>query len=222
MTNILEYQPGSSLLHRTSPLIKLLIALLICVGCFVTTSHLVIVALIALTVALAASAGQARWAVKVLISLVKLSVLLFAVQVLFTRAGEVLLELPLGLVITDVGISFALLFVLRLTASALPLALMLRITNGADLAEALHRQLRIPYKYAFATSSAMLFVPAFAEEMQETIEAQTARGVALDTRNPIKKVQLLVPLCLPLLLSSVRKSQNAAIAADLRGVTLRQ
>jgi energy-coupling factor transport system permease protein len=221
MSNALDYQPGESFLHRMSPLLKLLIAFAICAACFITTSHLVILALIALTLALAATAGQGRWAAGVIVSLFKLSVLLFVVQALFTQTGTPLLQLPLGLALTDVGVSFSLLFVLRLIASALPLALMLRVTNGTSLANSLNRGLRVPYKYAFAISSSMRFVPAFAHEMQETIEAQTARGVALDSKNPFKKLRLLVPLCLPLLLSSVRKSQTAAIAAELRGLSLR-
>ena len=37
----------------------------------------------------------------------------------------------------------------------------------------------------------------------------------------VKKVRLMVPLCVPLLVSSVRKTNSAAIAAEVRGFNLR-
>ena len=37
----------------------------------------------------------------------------------------------------------------------------------------------------------------------------------------MKKLRLLIPLCVPLLVSSVRKTNSAAIAAEVRGFNLR-
>ena len=37
----------------------------------------------------------------------------------------------------------------------------------------------------------------------------------------LKKVRLMMPLCVPLLVSSVRKTNSAAIAAEVRGFDLR-
>ena len=57
--------------------------------------------------------------------------------------------------------------------------------------------------------------------MNAIIEAQTARGVAYDTNNPFKKMQLMLPLCVPLLISSVSKTDATALAAEQRGFYLR-
>ena len=54
------------------------------------------------------------------------------------------------------------------------------------------------------------------------MEAQTARGVEFDTKNFMKKLRLLLPLCVPLLISSVRKIDGAAISTELRGFHLRK
>ena len=48
-------------------------------------------------------------------------------------AGDVLLRLPLNIVITDIGLTSALMIVLRLIAGTMPLALMLSITQMNDL-----------------------------------------------------------------------------------------
>ncbi|MDR0913658.1 MAG: energy-coupling factor transporter transmembrane protein EcfT [Oscillospiraceae bacterium] len=217
----LEYIPGSTLLHKTNPIIKIVAAFLITAVCFITTNHFVILGILALTVCLAAFCRSGLWALRVLRSLCILSALLFVVQALCTQQGEVLFILPLGINVTLGGVLFSALFVLRLLACALPLALVFRVTKGIDLANALHKNLHVPYKFAFAISSAMRFVPDFIDEMHEIKEAQTARGAELDSRNPFKKIRLLVPLCVPLLLSGVRKAQSAAISAELRGVSLR-
>ena len=58
-------------------------------------------------------------------------------------------------------------------------------------------------------------------DMRSIMEAQTARGVEFDQGGIVKKIGLMVPLCVPLLVSSVRKTNSAAIAAEVRGFNLR-
>ena len=61
----------------------------------------------------------------------------------------------------------------------------------------------------------------FMNDMKGIMEAQTARGVEFDAGGIVRKVRLMVPLCVPLLVSSVRKTNSAAIAAEVRGFNLR-
>ena len=81
--------------------------------------------------------------------------------------------------------------------------------------------LHVPYRYAFTFTTALRFVPVFGQEMNAIMEAQTARGVEYDTKNPIKKLKLMLPLCVPLLISSVGKTDATALAAEQRGFYLR-
>ena len=104
----------------------------------------------------------------------------------------------------------------------MPLALMLSITRMNDLSNVLVGTLGIPYKYAFSLTTAIRFIPVFTAAMAGIIEAQTARGVSFDTRNIFKKIGLIFPLCVPLLVTSVRKIEGAAISAELRGFNLRK
>ncbi|MDR1765564.1 MAG: energy-coupling factor transporter transmembrane protein EcfT [Lachnospiraceae bacterium] len=221
MSGLLDYIPGGSVLHRLNPLTKLLLAFGLCVACFLTNRHLYVLLIVACNLALAAMAGVFMRSLKILASLLKFSAFLFVVQVLFVRQGTVWLELPLHIVITDKGVSFALLFVMRLIAATMPLTLMLSVTQVSDIANVLVAQCRIPYKYAFALTTAIRFIPLFAEEMAGIIEAQTARGVDFDTKNFLKKMGLILPLCAPLLITSVRKIDSCAISARLRGFNLR-
>ena len=80
--------------------------------------------------------------------------------------------------------------------------------------------LHVPYKYAFTFTSAVHFIPVFMNDMGAIMEAQTARGVGFDG-GLVRRLRLMVPLCVPLLVSSVRKTNSAAIAAEVRGFNLR-
>ena len=217
MKGMLEYSPGNTFLHRINPVVKLLMALLLCVACFLSQSIRFALSMIGLNLIMAAYAGIGRRALSMLKTLLKLGIFLFVLQILFIRSGNVLLDLPFGFSITDKGLAFSTLLVLRLIGATMPLALLLSLTRMGDLTGALVQQLRIPYRYAFALTTAIRFIPVFSHEMSAIIEAQTARGVAFDTKNPVKKLRLILPLCVPLLVSSVKKCESAAISAELRG-----
>jgi energy-coupling factor transport system permease protein len=221
MTGLLDYVPGDSPLHRLNPLTKLILAFSLCAFCFLTARHLLILAVIVLNLCLAGLGGIIARSLRTLRSLIKLSLVLFIVQVFFVRQGAALIRLPFNISITDRGLLFSLLFVLRLIAAAMPLTLMLSVTRINDMANALTRYVGIPYKYTFVLSTAIRFIPLFAEEMAGIMEAQTARGIEFDTKNFFKKIRLLLPLCVPLLISSVRKIEGGAVAAELRGFNLR-
>ncbi len=81
--------------------------------------------------------------------------------------------------------------------------------------------LRVPYRYAFTFASTVHFIPVFMNDMSAIMEAQTARGIQFDQGGIVKKIRLMAPLCVPLLVNSVRKTNSAAIAAEVRGFDLR-
>lgn len=221
MNGLLEYVPGDSPLHRLDPRSKLLFALFVCVACFACDSLYILTALVLLGLAAGALGEIFPSALRLLGGLLRFSALLFVLQLLFTNQGNVLLELPLGISVTSGGLISAAQVTLRLVGATLMLSLMLSLIQPSALSAALVSRCRIPYKYAFAVVSAIRFVPTLAQQMKDVIEAQTARGVNLDTRNIFKKLGLVAPLCVPLLISSVRGIDSSAIAAELRGFNLR-
>ena len=89
------------------------------------------------------------------------------------------------------------------------------------MANALMKVCHVPYRYAFVFASTVHFIPVFLNDMQGVMEAQTARGVEFDQGGIVNKARLMIPLCVPLLVSAVRKTDSAAIAAEVRGFNLR-
>jgi energy-coupling factor transport system permease protein len=217
MSGLLEYKYADSALHRLHPLVKLFMAFLLCAVCFVSRNPLFVLAVIVCDLALAASGGVLDRAVKTIAALAKLSVVIFIVQVLFVREGKTLISLPYDITITDTGLWFSFLFVARLIAISLPPVILLSVTKVNDISNVLVRNLRLPVQYAFAVTTAIRFVPLFSQEMSSIMEAQISRGVEFDTKSFVKKLKLLLPLCVPLLVSSVRRIEDSALSADLRG-----
>ena len=219
MRKFLEYVPGASFIHRMNPVAKLACALLISVACFCTTNLAFIAAILVIDAALAASCGMVREALGLARAVAAFSVLLALIALLTTPSGAVLVELPWGYVGTG-SLMAALLIVMRLVACAVPLFLVMYVTKLTDLANAMVKIVRVPYRYAFTFTSAVHFIPVFMNDMAGIMEAQTARGVQFDG-GIVRRIRLMVPLCVPLLVSSVRKTNSAAIAAEVRGFNIR-
>lgn len=219
MKGFLEYVPGTSFLHRMNPVAKLICALLVSVACFCTSNFALLALILVADFALAASCGMTRQAAGLAKAVAVFSAILALIALLTTPEGAFLAPLPWGYI--GVGsVVAALLVVMRLIAAAVPLFLVMYITKLNDIANACCKILRVPYKYAFTFTSAVHFIPVFMNDMSGIMEAQTARGVEFDG-SFAKKLRLMVPLCVPLLVSSVRKTNSAAIAAEVRGFNLR-
>ncbi|MFA6948233.1 MAG: energy-coupling factor transporter transmembrane component T [Eubacteriales bacterium] len=221
MKGFLDYCAGNSVLHRLNPLVKLFFALATAVSAFISSSLLFVALLIVIDLALGYIGGIAKRTLGIFKGLAKISMLLIIMQLLIIHDGNVLLPLPLGMSITDHALRTALLIVERLIASTIPLTVMLSVTQMNDLSNVLVRCLHIPCKYAFAFTTAIRFIPLFAQEMESIIEAQTSRGVEFDTKNIVKKLGLVLPLCIPLLVTSVRKIDISAVSVEMRGFNMR-
>ena len=216
MTSVIDYIPGTSLLHRLNPVTKLALAAGIILATFLGDTYPLLIALLALTFALGAYARAAGGLVSLSKLMVPLSLIMLVLQTAFIRTGN-----PVALWVTTDGLVTGTKAALRLLGVALPLILMLTVTKLNDLANAVVEVLHVPYRYAFTFTTALRFVPVFSQEMNAIMEAQTARGVEYDTKNPLKKIHLMLPLCVPLLVSSVGKTDATALAAEQRGFYLR-
>lgn len=219
--NLLHYTPGSSFLHRLNPITKLALAFLYGVACILCDSVLGEIGFILLMLAISAAAGLGARALRLTRTLAILGLFMFALQLFFVREGVPLLVIGHLCLFTSGGLRSALLFSLRIIATMLPLMMLFAITQMNDLCNALVKQAHLPYRYAFIVTTAFRFVPLFTTEFREIEDAQRARGVEFETKNLIKKIQLVAPLCVPLLVSSLKKVDSSAISAEMRGFSRR-
>ena len=216
MNNLFQYVPGNSVIHRLNPVTKIFLTIIICAAAIITNHLWFLAALLVVDLLIGIIAGVADRTWNIFRGLLKIAVFLFILQILVIRQGT-----PVFWIITDTGLLTAAKVVLRLVIVCIPLALVLAVTRISDLTNSLVQVLHLPYKYAFTLSTAIRFIPQFLEEMAGIMEAQTARGVAFDKAKGLKKFSMILPLCAPLLISSVRKTDLTAAAAEVRGFRLR-
>ncbi len=219
MAKFLEYVPGTSPLHLMNPSVKLICAIILAIACFCTTNLAFLVLLLAAGLAMAVACGMGRATAGLCKAVFAFSLILAVVILLTTPYGQPLVPLPWGFIGTG-SLLAALTVIVRLMAASIPLFLVFYVTKMSDITNSAVKQLHVPYKYAFTFTSTVHFIPVFMNDMAAIMEAQTARGVEFDG-SLAKKIRLMVPLCVPLLVSSVRKTNSAAIAAEVRGFNLR-
>ncbi|MBR4179348.1 MAG: energy-coupling factor transporter transmembrane protein EcfT [Treponema sp.] len=226
MKGFLDYLPGGSVLHKMHPLVKIFVSILICAAAFCSSNYFFLLGIILFNILMGVIGngkernGLLARTFGILKGLIKMSIFLVILQLLVIRKGDPLFMIG-SFAITDVALEKALLLVLRLIGATLPLSILISVTNLNDLSNTLVKYLHIPYKYAFTFTSAIRFIPVFSTEMSGIIESQQARGVDFEVKNPFKKFGMILPLCFPLLISSVRKIESTATAAELRGFYLR-
>ena len=216
MNKLFQYVPGNSVIHRLNPVTKIFLSIVICAAAIVTDKLWFLGALLVVDLLIGVIAGVANRTWSIFRGLLKIAVFLFILQILVIRKGT-----PVFWIITDEGLLTAAKVVLRLMIVCIPLALVLAVTKISDLTNALVKVLHLPYPYAFTLSTAIRFIPQFLEEMSGIMEAQTARGVEFDKARGLKKISMILPLCAPLLISSVRRTDMTAAAAEIRGFRLR-
>ncbi len=226
MSPLIQYVPGDSLFHRLDPRAKIVFMLLMA-GLVLFIQDIWLAAVVWLTLlllwhvarlpaALLRDTGKA---------LAGLALFLFVVQALF-YPGETSLVYPIvptavPLIggagrITLEGILFAVLIILRLFAVVLVLPLVSLTTPVHMLTLGLVR-LRLPYRVAYAMTTAINLIPVLQSEANVIVDAQRLRAMQVFEKGRFwDKLRSYPPLVTPLVIGAMRRAQLIAVAMDSR------
>jgi energy-coupling factor transport system permease protein len=210
----ITYQPGSSILHRLHPLVKMAWLLFGTVLVFVVRRPWLVAAVAALLVLAFPLAGLHLSRLRGTRLFVTTALLLGLLQILFVHEGETLLQIG-PLAVTVGGLQAAAYVAGRFLSVILLSYLFVLTTEPNDLAYALMRA-GVPYRYGFALITALRLVPVFEQEGQTVYHAQLARGVQYDVRSPRRFVTLARQFFLPLLVSALGKVDALAVSMEGR------
>ena len=72
------------------------------------------------------------------------------------------------------------------------------------------------HELALIMSIALRFIPTLTNEADRIIKAQMARGADFESGNLFSKAKALIPILIPLLVSSFRRADELADAMDAR------
>ena len=137
------------------------------------------------------------------------------IQSIFTRGGEVIFALgPLAL-LTDVGMTRGLGYLMRVVIIMLSGAII-ATSNMRDLVQALV-QFKLPYDLAFMASIGIKFLPMLMEELKDTLTAIQLRGISISDLSFIEKIKLYSYIFTPVIVSTLKKAKHLAISVEARG-----
>lgn len=210
----ITYRPGTSLLHRLHPLVKIAWLVGLTLFVFVVDSPWIVAGLVAALVVTFVAAGLDLQSTRGVRLFATTALALAVVQILFVRQGQALIELgPLR--VTGEGVAAGVYVAGRFLAVVLLSYLFVLTTEPNDLAYAL-MQAGVPYRYGFALVTALRLVPVFEQEGRTVYNAQLARGVEYDVRSPRRFVTLARQFFLPLLVSALGKVDSLAVSMEGR------
>ncbi len=219
-----RYIPGDSVLHRMDPRAKLLASFYYIGIIFLARTWQAYALLLVFTLALN---GISKIKLDFFIKGVKplLWLILFTVllQIFFTRGGHVYWQWGF-LTLTQYGLINGVYIFMRFILIIFMSTLLTLTTPPLSLADAIESILKplkvvhFPvYEVALMLSIALRFVPTLMDETTKIMDAQRARGVDFGEGNLFQQMKAIVPILIPLFVSSFNRADDLATAMEARG-----
>lgn len=219
-----QHIPGTSYLHRSSAVAKIIFAFCFIPLVFLANNAATNIFLLLFTFfALASSKLPIRYVLKGLRPILFLIVFTFIIQLLFTREGAILFEFG-WFRIYEEGLRLAIIVSLRFFYLVSITTLVTLTTSPIELTDAIElllkpfKVVRVPtHEIALMLSISLRFLPTLAEETEKIMKAQQARGIDLSA-GPIKeRLRAIIPLLIPLFISAFKRAEDLATAMEARG-----
>ena len=217
-----QYFPGNTVIHRMDPRAKLLFTILYIVALFLAKSLFAYLALIVVLVACVIISKIKPAALFKGLKPILILVIFTGLLNLFYTPGDPIWRWGF-LKITVEGIWAAVFMVLRIVMLICCTFLLTYTTSPIMLTDGLEnllgplKKIKVPvHELAMMMSIALRFIPTLIEETDKIMSAQRARGANFDTGNLLQKAKALIPLLVPLFVSSFRRADELAIAMECR------
>jgi len=217
-----QFFPGNSILHRLDPRTKIILLFVLMILIFAAEGWEAYTALTLLTAGLIFLSKVPP--LTVIKSVKPLSwIILFTLLIHFvSHDGEILAEIYVFKV-TQEGIIYGVLISLRLVLLICLSSLLTFTTSPLKLTDATEKLLSplkkigVPsHELAMMMTIAIRFVPTLIEETDKIIKAQKSRGLDFESGGFMKKLKSMVPILVPLFLSSFRRADDLAMAMEAR------
>lgn len=220
-----QFFPGNSFLHKLDPRTKIVIATLFIVAIFLVSNPLSFAILtLAVFVCVLASGISARVILRGIRPLIFIMIFASLLNLFMTTGeGEPLVSFWVFKIYEE-GIIRAVFMTLRvivlivgsslfLTYTTSPIAL----TDGLESLLSPLSVLHIPvHIFSMMMSIALRFIPTLVEETEKIMNAQKSRGADFSSGSLVKRAKALIPILVPLFVSSFKRAEELATAMECR------
>jgi energy-coupling factor transport system permease protein len=91
------------------------------------------------------------------------------------------------------------------------------LTDGIEALLSPFKKIGLPaHELAMMMTIALRFIPTLIEETDKIMSAQKARGADMETGSIFKRARALIPILIPLFVSSFRHAEELALAMECR------
>ncbi len=220
-----QFFPVNSYIHKLDPRTKLILTVFAIVLIFCATNFIsLIFAAISIILILLLSKIAFNMYLKNLKFILPIIILTTVINLFYIKEGTVLVEFWI-IKITSYGIERSLFMALRVVLLILISAVLTYTTSPNDITDGLER-LFSPLKFIGLGSAvhtltmmmtiALRFIPTLIEETVKIMNAQKARGADFENGKLMQKIKAVIPILIPLLISSVRRAYDLAEAMESR------
>ena len=215
-----QYFPGDTPVHRLDPRTKILLLIVYIVALFEAKGWVGNGIMIAVTAgSMALSRISPRNIFKGLKPMLFIIILTAALNLFYTEGTPVL---P-GWAITWEGLDRSAKMILRIVLLIAATFLLTYTTSPMALTDGMERLLSplkkigLPiHELTMMMSMALRFIPTLIEETDKIMSAQKARGADFENGSLFKRAKALIPILVPLFVSSFRRADELAVAMESR------
>ena len=200
------------------PLTKLYLVLALIISAFIIPSHIYDYSMIIICGIIVSFENKLKiYSKRIFLSLFWLFTAIFIIQSLFIPAGEVWLKFGFISVYKE-GVMKAIGLTSKLTAIVSALTMLTLITPVKDFTLALEKKGLNP-KAAFILMLTLQTIPEMKKQADVIMDSQKARGIETEG-NVIVRAKALIPIFIPLVLSSIANTEERAITLEARGFSV--
>lgn len=220
-----QFFPGESLIHKLDPRTKILMATLFIVAVFLANNPAAFLFLTLTTVSLVIISGiSLKTVLKSLKPIIIILIFTALINVFLTSGeGEPLVSFWVITIYTE-GIMRAVFMALRVILLIIGTSVLLTYTTSpislTDGIESLLKPLKLikvpVHLFAMMMTIALRFIPTLIEETEKIMNAQKSRGADFTTGGIIKRAKALIPILIPLFVSSFKRAEELATAMECR------
>ena len=218
-----QYIPGESFVHKLDPRLKILISLLFIVDLFLVNNfngYLFVLIFIVSTILIANL--PFKYVYKGLKPIFAI-ILITAVLNIFMTTGEHLVYQFGFIKIYKEGLITAAFMIVRLVFLIMGTSILTLTTSPIELTDGIEnllnpfKKIGVPaHELAMMMTIALRFIPTLMDETDKIMKAQMARGADFESGNLVKRAKSLIPILVPLFISSFRRADELAMAMESR------
>lgn len=205
------YLDRDTFVHRLDPRTKIFLLLGMFALAFVFVNPLYELAVLVFTFFLAYVSGSMINLKRIWYILVVIAVMTVIIWSIFGSG-----ETPLFLFVEREALLYGIAIAFRIDAMIIAGLIFLSTTRNEEIATGLVK-LGIPYRFAFAVSTALRLVPTIAATGSTIGQAQRSRGLDLESGNIIQRVRKHIPLLVPVFVSTIRSTNVFSMALESKG-----